>query len=39
LTFHCGVLENQAELSSMAYVKELIYAASDADDDASTPET
>ena len=39
LTFQVGPFANQACGSSMEYVRELMYAASDADDDVSTPET
>jgi hypothetical protein len=38
-TFQAGPFVNHAWGSSMEYVRELMYAASDADDDASTPET
>ena len=38
-TFQVGPFVNHACGSSMEYVSELIYAASDADDDASIPET
>lgn len=38
-TFHAVLLENHVELSSILYVSELIYAAKEAEDDASTPET
>jgi hypothetical protein len=38
-TFQAGPLENQVPLSATAYVSELMYAASDADEDASTPDT
>jgi len=39
LTFHFAVDENQVEGSSMPYVRELMYAANDAEEDASTPDT
>jgi hypothetical protein len=38
-TFQVGPFANQACDSSMEYVRELMYAASDADDDVSMPET
>lgn len=38
-TFHTGFLENHVELPSIAYVRELMYAAREADEEASTPET
>jgi hypothetical protein len=39
LTFQVGPLVNHAWGSSIEYVRELIYAARDADDDVSIPET
>ncbi len=38
-TFQVAPFVNHACDSSMEYVRELMYAASDADDDVSTPET
>ena len=38
-TFQVGPFANHACDSSMEYVRELMYAASDADDDVSMPET
>ena len=38
-TFQVAPFVNHAWGPSMEYVRELMYAASDADDDASTPET
>jgi hypothetical protein len=38
-TFQVGPFVNHACVSSMEYVRELMYAASDADDDVSIPET
>jgi hypothetical protein len=39
LTFQVGPFVNHACGSSIEYVSELMYAASDADDDVSMPET
>jgi len=38
-TFQAGPFVNHAWDSSMEYVRELMYAASDAEDDVSMPET